>query len=884
LHKNNVLESLHSLESTLSYLKYRLKLKKLKQNLILKTGGKLSTNLNRNCSNVKWENIESAFNGRIRTGFISTLNIKDPLIFFNKAFKCFSIKIKKILKESMIKVNVIFSAYFIKPQTGEIDIKSFCTKNVPIDTSTNLKRWYKENVSDKLMNKLEEFAEKDSGWALHEVTGLTVNINRYDPLKIGFSTFVTVPNFIKKKHAVINVENDDNFCFLWSVVSALYPAKKNANRISSYPHFKDVLKYQNIQFPITIKDVRKFEKHNNLAINLYCFERSKILPCSLSSQTHKADIKVINLLMLPINTKPNLSFASKKSLLYHFVWIKNLSRLLSKQLSNHNNKCFVCERCLNSFTTDNLLQNHLRYCLKSNQCCVKLPDETKKFLQFENHSYKEKVPFVIYADLESILEKASDNNYSTKSNSKIYQNHVAFSVAYYLKCSYNDSFSKFNIYRGKDCIQWFVKELEEISQFCDEQLKIILPMTTITTTTTTTTNDNCHICKQTFQPNQMKVRDHNHQTGEFRGLAHQACNLNYKDAHYIPVVFHNLSGYDAHFIIKELSTQFQGTIKLLPINKEKYISFTKYVAGTNVSLRFVDSFRFMSQPLGKLSSNLQNEQKSITKLFCNTEEEFLLLTKKGIFPYDYIDSFERLEETVLPCKEAFYSELTEEPISDSDYYHAKKVWDCFHIKTIGEYADLYLKTDVLLLADVFEAFRDTCKKTYDLDPLHYFTTPGLTFDAMLKTTNITLERLMDIDQILFIEKGIRGGVSQCSNRYAKANNKYMRENFIQNLDSKYLMYFDVNNLYGAAMSEYLPYGEFEFLENFNIQQILYTSNTSQIGYILECDLDYPICIHDMHSDLPLAPEHMVPPNSTSKIKKLLLTLFPKKIILFIIEI
>jgi hypothetical protein len=370
--------------------------------------------------------------------------------------------------------------------------------------------------------------------------------------------------------------------------------------------------------------------------------------------------------------------------------------------------------------------------------------------------------------------------------------------------------------------------LQEISQFCDEQLKIILPMTT-------KTNDNCHICKQTFQPNQMKVRDHNHQTGEFRGLAHQGCNLNYKDAHYIPVVFHNLSGYDAHFIIKELSTQFQGTIKLLPINKGKYISFTKYVAGTNVSLRFVESFRFMSQALGKLTSNLQNEQKSITKLFCNTEEEFLLLTKKGIFPYDYIDSFERLEETVLPCKEAFYSELTEELISDSDYYHAKKVWDCFHIKTIGEYADLYLKTDVLLFADVFEAFRDTCKKTYDLDPLHYFTRYSRTFDAMLKTTNITLERLMDIDQILFIEKGIRGGVSQCSNRYAKANNKYMKENFIQNLDSKYLMYFDVNNLYGAAMSEYLPYGEFEFLENFNIQQILYTSNTSQIGYILECD-------------------------------------------------
>jgi hypothetical protein len=167
-------------------------------------------------------------------------------------------------------------------------------------------------------------------------------------------------------------------------------------------------------------------------------------------------------------------------------------------------------------------------------------------------------------------------------------------------------------------------------------------------------------------------------------------------------------------------------------------------------------------------------------------------------------------------------------------------------------------------------------KTYELDPLHYYTAPGLTFDAMLKTTKVSLELLVDIDKVLFIEKGIRGGVSQCSNRYAKANNKYMKERYDVSKDSTYLMYFDVNNLYAAAMSQCLPYGNFEFMKKFNVEEILNTADDSCTGYILECDLDYPIHLHNLHSDLPLAPEHMVPPSSRSKLKKLLLTLYPKK--------
>jgi hypothetical protein len=284
----------------------------------------------------------------------------------------------------------------------------------------------------------------------------------------------------------------------------------------------------------------------------------------------------------------------------------------------------------------------------------------------------------------------------------------------------------------------------------------------------------------------------------------------------------------------------------------------------------------MSQSLDKLSSNLKDEQKLTTKSNCKSVEEFCLLNRKGVFPYDYVDSWEKLEEKNLPSQKDFYSQLHDSEISDFDYSHAINVWKVFNIQTLGEYSDLYLKTDVLLLTDVFEAFRQTCMKTYELDPLHYYTAPGLTFDAMLKTTKVSLELLVDIDKVLFIEKGIRGGVSQCSNRYAKANNKYMKERYDISKDSTYLMYFDVNNLYGAAMSQCLPYGNFEFMKKFNLEEILNTADDSCTGYILECDLDYPIHLHNLHSDLPLAPEHMVPPNSRSKLKKLLLTLYPKK--------
>ena len=301
-------------------------------------------------------------------------------------------------------------------------------------------------------------------------------------------------------------------------------------------------------------------------------------------------------------------------------------------------------------------------------------------------------------------------------------------------------------------------------------------------------------------PNKKPFRDHCHITGKYRGSEHLICNLKLKisaEKIKIPVIFHNLKAYDSHFIIQKVGELINEgepiSIKLIPCNAEKYMAF--YI---NKHLHFIDSFQFMSSSLAKLADNLPPEQFIYTKKYFSEERQFQLMKEKGVYPYDYMDSFSKFNDTHLPKREDFYSLLTDEDISDDDYSHAQDVWNTFQIKNMGEYHDLYLKSDILLLADVLENFRKTCLINYKLDPCHYITSPGLAWDAMLKMTKISLDLITDIDMLLFIEKGMRGGISYIAHRHAEANNRYMK-NYDPNRDSSYIMYLDANNLYGWAM-------------------------------------------------------------------------------------
>ena len=210
-----------------------------------------------------------------------------------------------------------------------------------------------------------------------------------------------------------------------------------------------------------------------------------------------------------------------------------------------------------------------------------------------------------------------------------------------------------------------------------------------------------------------------------------------------------------------------------------------------------------------------------------------------------MNSFKRFKEDRLPDKDCAFNSLKYCETSEEEYSRACNVWKVFDIKDLEEYHDLYLKTDLLLLCDVFEKFIVVCLKDYGLDPCHYFSSPGLSWDAMLKMTGIKLEKINKIDVHLFLEKGIRGGVSYISKRYSKSS------------DDISIMYWDMNNLYGTVMSfDYLPYEGFRFLSKEEIKRfdLGSVSENSKIGYILEVDLGYCKESHDLHNDYPLYPE------------------------------
>ena len=263
----------------------------------------------------------------------------------------------------------------------------------------------------------------------------------------------------------------------------------------------------------------------------------------------------------------------------------------------------------------------------------------------------------------------------------------------------------------------------------------------------------------------------------------------------------------------------------------------------------------MSSSLDSLTKNLVGKGKKLFGFEDYSELQYDLLTRKGVYPYEYINSWDRFNETQLPPMDEFYSNLNMSSISEDDYQQAQRVWAEFGIRNLGDYHDLYLKTDVVLLANVYEAFRDTCLRHYKLDLAHFYTSPGLAWKACLKHTGIKIELLTDPDMLLMFEWGIRGGITQAVRKYALANNGYMGDRFYSKSESSYLQYLDANNLYGWAMSQPLPTGEFKWVD-VNPNEISELATRTDKGYVLEVDVSYPKELHDSHNDLPFMCERM----------------------------
>lgn len=756
-----------------------------------------------------------------------------------------------------------------------------------------------DKMCEKILQAHQAFLGNGSDWIFDEIESVYLNVAQYTPLS--GSSYTPLPEWLQNTGSggnrfIVNPQNKDQRCAAYCVLIHKFYEKlkvKHRERPRHYDNKFNELNLEGIDFPLKIDDIKKFEKQNNIKLNIFGTTQDIFLYVLYRNKEDPQN--AINLLLHN----------------NHYSYIRSFQSLIHHYTKHHGVK-HICFTCLHMFSSQERLDKH-----KPEECDIENPQRYELpggIMEFNLKNYKNKlrVPFVFYYDFECLpvpiqgVKREDELSYSLK-----YQTHIPCGFGIKLVSIDKNDHYNLIIYRGEDAAYHFLKTLFSFRDELVEKLKANEPiiMTPEDELYHKSTNV-CWICETEISEDQTKVRDHCHITGKYRGPAHNECNMHlYHNKFYdkktgksefsktprkprIPVIAHNAHGYDSHFIIREAG-KFSQNIEILPSNGEKFITFSID------EFKFIDSFKFLSAGLDELVSNLKAD--SIEKFRETAKEfpkEFLdMVTQKGFFPYDYITSHEVFKETRLPGIEKWYNRLNDTNCTFAQLLWATKIYIMFKMQHLGDYHDHYLKTDVLLLADVFENFRDKCLDIYKLDPLNYLTAPGLSLDALLLKTGQKLGLTQDLN-IFNMSDGpnMRGGISQIPHRYAKANNRLF-EDYDPEKPTSYIVNIDANALYGYSMSQFLPTGNLQFVEDFIIpeftdERILSVEDDSPIGYWFKIDYDYPRELHDLHNDLPCGFEKIsidpeiyslyekqVRKNSNSKssnVKKLIGTLNNKK--------
>lgn len=767
-------------------------------------------------------------------------------------------------------------------------------------------------------------APKESLLVFDKVEELSIEIAEYSP--IGGGHHIPLPDSMpKRNNGVINIKNNDNFCFGWCVLGVLHPIKihpeRNPHRL--YEKYLNEINMKDIPIPVPVSTMvyKKFEE-NNPEISLCIYEWDNVNKCldfRYLSERMYGDYKEINLLVIN-----NEDYA-------HYCIIRDLNKLVYNH-SKHKEQKHLCRFCLHVYSSKRGLSEHLskQQCAGVNNSLQrpKVPIEEKSIKSFQNFKCMQASPYRIIWDLECLTEKLTPEENATLTNTEKIQRHKPCGYSYVVVRM--DSFSNYEVishdlYRGENALEKFVdalqKEQKEIQEDLSEPAQLIMKPGDYKQYKSSNT---CWICKNTF-PNQeklkimvcnpnngnyegaahrkckyentiigpkwynqpsindyktykeakncmycneilfdsglLKVRDHCHISGYYRGAAHASCNSKLQISTTktkIPLICHNFRGYDSHLLIEVVARFTAEKIRCIPEN------IGKYKALDVGQFRFLDSYQHMSMPLDMLVSCLGNKQKKFPLTVTHftkkgySLDQIKLLFRKGVFPYDWMNDWKKFEYKQLPRRKDFYSLLNQQNISIDDYKYAQIIWKKFNIKTFGQYHDLYLETDVLLLADVFMNYTIMCLKDDGLDPSHYVSAPGMFNDSLYKSTSAEIKLITDLDQYNLVEKGIRGGMCMASHRYAKANNPKCPD-YDERKPKSWILDEDMNALYSGAMTQYLPT---EILGNVplkDVPEIQSIPSDGEIGYLFEVDLDVPKHLHDYFADYPLAPEKNVVP-------------------------
>jgi hypothetical protein len=686
-----------------------------------------------------------------------------------------------------------------------------------------------------LENFISKFQNEGSGFILAKIKFIDLTISKYRPLRIGSN--ITLPKELKnlKQDAgLINPENEDEFCILWSLLMMGYSGT-----------FENI---STIEFPIDIKDVKRLAKFLDISINVYAYETKELFPIILSKQKEQH----FNLLLIED----------------HFMGIKDFNKfvraLKCKEKKYQPHQCYYCTSCLSEFRNKNDFDFHSRVCEGYCSQTIKMlpPDSKLKF----NVAKIGKSPFVVYCDFECSLVPIEEQ----KGNSTtLVHKHVVNSFCYVCINHKGDIFES-KIYCAtsdtENVVLRLIENLQDLKikifnymlENCDNELAISKADAKKMRKEAKT----CVLCTKDFSSTDTKVIDHSYVDGSILGVAHSTCNIRRVFSYgKIPIFFHNLKSYDSHFIIAgHLPPHYVDNMSAIAESVEKFKTFTLE------GFVFKDSLQFLNASLASLVKSLNISNFKILQDEFPNENKFQLVLRKGIYPYEYVSTVQKFKSKELPSIDAFKNSFLKpsEEISQEDYLHAQNVWTTFECKTFEDYHKLYLKTDTYLLACVFESFRDEQIKLDGQDPSFFISLPSLAFNSALRMARCEISLLTDETMYLLFEKNLRGGICQVNLKYAEAENKLLNNQKCP-LEESYIFEVDFNNLYGYAQLQALPASDFRYLSKTEVENFdIFGVHPANKGYSILCDLKYPPEIHEKTQQFPFCPE-------TSKVTQAMLS-------------
>ena len=448
--------------------------------------------------------------------------------------------VKKITTDSINKTtSLIYKKVFFNVKAKTI------TKPNDIEPELNISR-------QEILNMIDQWVSEGSGWATDHIDSHFINVTLYKPLN--GSSYMELPMELRNpKKGLINIKNKDEECFRWCHIRHLNPQTEHPERIKKEDKQSiEGLNYEGIEFPISQKHYNKVEKQNSIRINVFGYEDGQPFPIHISKETFEDQM---NLLLITKDGKK------------HYVLIKDFNTFMYNQ-SKHKERKHFCMYCLQCFSSERILANHVNNCLTINGArAINMPKQGENILKFNNFHKQLPVPFVIYANFEAITKKVQcceqseemKEDKDRRSYIKAYQTHEDCGYGYKVICCYDDKYSKYTcIYRGENAVYKFMEKMLEELEYCKAVVKKHFNKPLVMTEVDEQnfkTMDGCHICGEKYTDKDVRVRDHCHIAGKFRGSAHQECNLKLRikpENLKIPIIFHNLQGYDSHFIMQQI--------------------------------------------------------------------------------------------------------------------------------------------------------------------------------------------------------------------------------------------------------------------------------------------------------------------------------------------